>query len=230
MTCAPTATRTRDLPLRRSSLPSAPAAETLIGAEFLVLWLPLSTDGFVLVLARGWHGQLTRRRWLVVKILCLQSTFRLSVTVAGLGINLFTICFGRLLSGLVVVRRSGQARDALLTYDGYCASGLLYHPSCGTTGANAKPEGDMNAMSDTNKRNLLYFENRSMRGLYASMDEWQQTNNRRLHSISIQQDGDNYCCIALTNPTEVVITSLDGRRHADVEQANGGRLKITQYV
>ena len=71
-------------------------------------------------------------------------------------------------------------------------------------------------MSDMNKRNLVYFEGPSMRGLYDSMEEWQQVNNRRLLSISIQQDGGNYCCIALTNPSEVVITSADGRTHANV--------------
>jgi hypothetical protein len=78
-------------------------------------------------------------------------------------------------------------------------------------------------MSDTNKRNLVYFENLSMRGLYACIDEWQQVNNRRLLSISVQQDGDNYCCIALTNPTEVVITSADGRLHADVFLGSQGQ-------
>ena len=72
-------------------------------------------------------------------------------------------------------------------------------------------------MSDMNKRNLVYFENTSMRGLYDCMDEWQQANNRRLHSVSIQQDQGHYCCIALTNPTEVVITSPDGKHHADLE-------------
>jgi hypothetical protein len=71
-------------------------------------------------------------------------------------------------------------------------------------------------MSDINKRNLVFFENPSMRGLYESMDEWQQANNRRLLSVSIQQDCGNYCCIALTNPTEVVITSADGNVHATV--------------
>jgi len=81
-------------------------------------------------------------------------------------------------------------------------------------------------MSDTHKRNLVYFENPSMRGLYASMDEWQQANNRRLLSISIEQDDGNYCCIALTNPTEIVITSADGKRHADVYV--GGSLKVTE--
>jgi hypothetical protein len=71
-------------------------------------------------------------------------------------------------------------------------------------------------VSDINKRNLVYFENPSMRGLYACMEEWQQVNNRRLLSVSIQQDDGNYCCIGLTNPTEVVITSADGTRHVDV--------------
>ena len=84
-------------------------------------------------------------------------------------------------------------------------------------------------MSDTNKRNLVYFENPSMRGLYASMDEWQQANNRRLLSISVQQDGGNYCCIALTNPTEVVITSADGKRHVHVGSVgNQGILYVSR--
>jgi hypothetical protein len=73
-------------------------------------------------------------------------------------------------------------------------------------------------MSDANMRSVVYFENPSMRGLYASMDEWQQVNNRRLLSISVQQDSGNYCCIALTNPAEVVITSIDGKSHADVRR------------
>jgi hypothetical protein len=71
-------------------------------------------------------------------------------------------------------------------------------------------------MPDANKRNLLYFEASSMRELYGSMEEWQHANNRRLLSISVQKDGESYCCIALTNPTEVVITSADGKNHADM--------------
>jgi hypothetical protein len=71
-------------------------------------------------------------------------------------------------------------------------------------------------MSDTNKRNLLYFEGSSMRTLYDDMEKWQHVNHRRLLSITIQKDGGNFCCIALTNPTEVVITSVDGTVHAAV--------------
>ena len=64
-------------------------------------------------------------------------------------------------------------------------------------------------MSDDNKLNLLYFESSSMRGLYDRMENWQNENRKRLLSIDIQKDGDKFCCIALTNPTEVVI--MDGR-------------------
>ena len=88
-------------------------------------------------------------------------------------------------------------------------------------------------MSDVNKHNLVYFENPSMRGLYSRMEEWQQANNRRLLSISVQQDDGNYCCIALTNPTEVVITSADGKVHADVKKAGpsggGGALDVFNW-
>jgi hypothetical protein len=71
-------------------------------------------------------------------------------------------------------------------------------------------------MSDANKHNLVYFESSSMRALYDDMDRWQQTNHRRLLSISVQKDQGSYCCIALTNPMEVVIMSADGRTHAEV--------------
>lgn len=77
-------------------------------------------------------------------------------------------------------------------------------------------------MAYTNKRNLVYFESPSMRGLYASMDEWQEANNRRLLSVSVQRDGDNFCCIALTNPAEVVITDPNGYNYANVSEL--GRL------
>ncbi len=79
-------------------------------------------------------------------------------------------------------------------------------------------------MSDENKRNLLYFESSSMRGLYDSMDNWQIKNRKRLLSISIQKDAENFCCIALTNPTEVVITDSNGRDHAIV--FSNGRLRV----
>lgn len=73
-------------------------------------------------------------------------------------------------------------------------------------------------MMDNNKRNLIYFESGSMRELYNSMEKWQSDNNKRLLSTNIQKDGDNFCCIALSNPTEVVI--CDG---SDSNQVAVGR-------
>jgi hypothetical protein len=64
-------------------------------------------------------------------------------------------------------------------------------------------------MADDNKRNLLYFEGASMPELYDTMSTWQDNNRKRLLSVNIQQDQGKFCCIALTNPTEVVI--MDGR-------------------
>jgi hypothetical protein len=68
----------------------------------------------------------------------------------------------------------------------------------------------MRYQMDENKRNLLYFENASMRGLHDDMNKWQSENRKRLLSVSIQRDGDLFCCVALTNPTEVVICGPGG--------------------
>ena len=73
-------------------------------------------------------------------------------------------------------------------------------------------------MSDKNKRNILYFESSSMCKLHECMQHWQNENNKRFLSMSVQKDGNEFCCIALTNPTEVVITSEDGRNHARVNR------------
>lgn len=71
-------------------------------------------------------------------------------------------------------------------------------------------------MADDNKRNLLYFESASMRGLYESMEKWQSQNLKRLCATQIQKDGDKFCCIALTAPMEVVICSGSGPSQAEV--------------
>ena len=51
-TCAPTATRTRDLPLRRSSYGRSPSAALLVRGGLLVVCVPLDVCGFCLVRAR----------------------------------------------------------------------------------------------------------------------------------------------------------------------------------
>jgi hypothetical protein len=65
-------------------------------------------------------------------------------------------------------------------------------------------------MSYDNKRNLVFFESPSVRALYDTMDDWQNKTRKRLHSVNIQKDGEMFCCIALTNPTEVIITDFSG--------------------
>jgi hypothetical protein len=91
-------------------------------------------------------------------------------------------------------------------------------------------------MSDRNKKNLLYFESQSMRELYEIMEKWQQTNSKRLLSTDIQNDNDKFCCIALSNPSEVVICNGSGRDQATVEHGHvgiviysGGILAESQY-
>ncbi len=71
-------------------------------------------------------------------------------------------------------------------------------------------------VSDENKRNLLYFESDSMKGLYETIEEWQQCNQKRILSTNIQKDNGIFCCIALSNPSEVIICCGNGKNQADV--------------
>ncbi len=72
-------------------------------------------------------------------------------------------------------------------------------------------------MSEDNKLNILYFEGSSMRELYDTMDGWQQQNRKRFLSMGIQKESEKFCCIALTNPSEVII--VDGRQYFDHDGA-----------
>ena len=83
-------------------------------------------------------------------------------------------------------------------------------------------------MSMNNKQNLQFFEATSMKGLYKNMQEWQVKNEKRLLSTDIQQDGDMFTCIALTNPTEVMLCGTDGYPlHFDETFGPGGVLQVT---
>ena len=83
------------------------------------------------------------------------------------------------------------------------------------------------ALSDDNKHNVQYFQGSSMKGLYGAIEEWQNQNKRRFLSLSIQRDGDDFCCIALTNPSEVIIFS--GAEGEDSQaRVFGGRLHIQE--
>ena len=67
-------------------------------------------------------------------------------------------------------------------------------------------------MTEDNKHNLLFFEAPSMRQLSALLHAWQEENRKRFLSVSVQKDGEHFCCIALTNPQEVIICCGDPNR------------------
>lgn len=62
-----------------------------------------------------------------------------------------------------------------------------------------------------NKKNVLYFEGNSMRDLHDNIDEWQEKNQKRLLSLSIEKDGGKFCCVGLSNPSEVTIVDSNGK-------------------
>ena len=80
-------------------------------------------------------------------------------------------------------------------------------------------------MKDDNKRNILYFESNSMKDLHDNMNDWQEENEKRFLSMSINKDDGKYCCIALTNPAEVTLVDHYGSNKATIKS---GRLLISQ--
>lgn len=77
---------------------------------------------------------------------------------------------------------------------------------------------------DNNSHNLLYFEAPSMRELYETMDRWQKEKNKRLLSVSVEKDNSGFCCIALTNPSEVVI--VDGDLSGNQAHVYSGAIRV----
>ncbi len=77
-----------------------------------------------------------------------------------------------------------------------------------------------------NKRNILWFENETMNGLFQDMEKWQVENEKRFLATGIQKDDGKFCCIAFTNPSEVMIVGANGRHKVDVN--SWGCLKISE--
>ena len=75
-------------------------------------------------------------------------------------------------------------------------------------------------LPEDNKHNLLYFEAPSMSELHGVLQQWQQESRKRLLSVNVQIDKGMFCCIALTNPTEVVICSGGGGTEAQVRHGS----------
>lgn len=81
-------------------------------------------------------------------------------------------------------------------------------------------------MEYNNKRNLYYFEGETMKELHDELDDWQNENQKRFLSLNIQRENSKYCCIALSNPTEVVI--LDGSTTGpNVAWVDNGKLLVS---
>lgn len=72
-------------------------------------------------------------------------------------------------------------------------------------------------MANVYKPNVHYFESETMRGLYSVMAEWQEKRETRLLSMAVGRDGNNFCCIALAGPAEVVVTNPRGDLYAEIE-------------
>jgi hypothetical protein len=75
-------------------------------------------------------------------------------------------------------------------------------------------------VADENKRNLHYFEAPSMASLFDVLQTWQNENEKRFLSLGIEKDRGRFCCIALTNPTEVIICNGYGGSQANVSNGN----------
>lgn len=58
-------------------------------------------------------------------------------------------------------------------------------------------------MLNQNVNNLLYFEKLSMKELYDCLKSWQHNNGKIFLNLSIQKDGDYFCCLAVVNALEV---------------------------
>jgi len=84
----------------------------------------------------------------------------------------------------------------------------------------------MSTTTDDNKRNALFFEAASMRELYECIFAWQETNRKRLLSLAINNDRGVFCCIALTNPTEVTIVNPYGGSNVLVTDSGNLAVKI----
>ena len=88
-------------------------------------------------------------------------------------------------------------------------------------------------MSSNDKQNLGFFQASTMAELYWVMDAWQKENGQRLQSLNIQPDGGTFSCIALSNPSEVVIVDRTGEPLSVIEYKNSlghtlGRALITE--
>ena len=107
------------------------------------------------------------------------------------------------------------------------ASPKVFLATSNPGGESALEAGDIEL---ANKLNSLYFEAPTMRELYTAIQAWQVTHRKRLLNLQIQREGELLCCIALTNPTEVIITSGGGMGAGYCNVSNGALRVETKCV
>ncbi|UYN91507.1 MAG: hypothetical protein KIT70_09115 [Anaerolineales bacterium] len=65
-----------------------------------------------------------------------------------------------------------------------------------------------------------------MKELFNSLNDWQEQEKKRFLSLSIQKDHEVFSCIALTNPTEMIIVDGSAYEGAKVDRyTNALRVK-----
>lgn len=56
--------------------------------------------------------------------------------------------------------------------------------------------------------------------LYTTLQKWQNVNQKRFLSLNIHLDKGIFCCIAFTNPTDVVIVASDSEYVSKYNEIN----------
>jgi len=82
----------------------------------------------------------------------------------------------------------------------------------------------------SNKNNIMYFEGSNMGDLFDKLNAWQLTNKKRFLSITTdKQPNGSIACIALSNPSEVII--VDPRDGYPARVTSNGSLlaKSSEY-
>jgi hypothetical protein len=70
-----------------------------------------------------------------------------------------------------------------------------------------------------------------MKELFDLINLWQHENRKRFLSISIEKEDRKLCCIALTNPTEVMIVNGDTEERSGVAVQQGAlKVASSSYV
>ena len=80
-------------------------------------------------------------------------------------------------------------------------------------------------MSSESHMNSEYCEAATMKELYVMIARWQEENKKRMLSLAVDKCRGGLCCLAVTNPMEVVIVTPPGAGPG--AKVDRGRLHVT---